>query len=120
VTELRHDIANLKRIVFPLSGWSTSSNGRCERWRTRVADLYFGDLGDEVDRVWSVLEECRDTIDIYKDTDYIISSDRTNRNPGAADHHLHALDPGNGPGHVLWDERPMPGGQHAPWTFWGP
>lgn len=79
ITQLRHDIANLRRIVFPLKRVIHELENKVRRFTSDDMSAYFGDLSDTVDKVWAILEDCKDTIEIYKDTDFIISSDRTNK-----------------------------------------
>ena len=85
VTELRHDIANLRKTVFPLKRVIHDLEKKTERFAAEaghpgieVVD-YFEALADSIDAVWSTIQECKEIIEIYKDTDYIISSDRTNK-----------------------------------------
>lgn len=80
VTELRHEIANLRRTIFPLrrvihelektiSSYTDDEN----------IEVYFGNLTDTISKISEIIDACKEISEIYKDTDYIISSDRTNK-----------------------------------------
>jgi magnesium transporter len=121
VTELRHDIANMKRIVFPLRRVTSELERQVMKFANEDIGVYFSDLSDGIDRVWTVLEECRETIDIYKDTDYIISSDRTNKILALLTIVFTLSIPATVLGTFYGMNVTLPGGhQHAAWTFWGP
>ncbi len=80
VTELRHDVANLRRIIFPLKRVLHELERKVQRFSSSESmEAYFGDLADTIDKVWEVIDACREVVEIYKDTDFIISSDRTNK-----------------------------------------
>jgi magnesium transporter len=80
VTSLRHNIANLRRTIFPLKRVLHELERRIEHFsKDETMDVYFGDLSDSIDKVWEIIESCKEMSEIYKDTDHIISSDRTNR-----------------------------------------
>ena len=80
VTGLRHNISNLRRTIFPLKRVLHELERRIEHFsKDETLDVYFGDLADSIDKVWEIIESCKEMSEIYKDTDYIISSDRTNK-----------------------------------------
>lgn len=79
VTQLRHDIANLRRIILPLKRVIHELEIKIKRFTYEDMSIYFSDLSDTIDKVWTILEECKETIEIYKDSDFVISSDRTNK-----------------------------------------
>jgi magnesium transporter len=80
VTGLRHNIANLRRTIFPLKRVLHEWERKIEHFsRDETMDVYFGDLSDSIDKVWEIIESCKEMSEIYKDTDHIISSDRTNK-----------------------------------------
>jgi magnesium transporter len=41
--------------------------------------MYFDDINDHIDKVIDTLEESKETIEIYKDTDYLHGTDRSNK-----------------------------------------
>jgi magnesium transporter len=79
VTELRHNIANLRRVVLSLKRVTHDLESKVKLFAEEEIGVYFSNLSDIIDKAWSLLEECKETIEIFKDTDFIISSDRTNK-----------------------------------------
>ena len=41
--------------------------------------LYYDDVIDHIDKVIETLEESRETMEIYKDTDFVLSTEKTNK-----------------------------------------
>jgi magnesium transporter len=41
--------------------------------------LYYDNVNDHMDTVIEILEESRETIEIYKDTDFMLSTEKTNK-----------------------------------------
>jgi magnesium transporter len=41
--------------------------------------LYFDDVIDHIDKVIETLDESRETMEIYKDVDFVLSSEKTNK-----------------------------------------
>ena len=46
-----------------------------------VGDLqyHFDDVTDHIDKIVDMLEEARETMEIYKDTDFMLSTEKTNK-----------------------------------------
>lgn len=120
VTELRHNIANLRRIVLPFKRVLHELEKKIERFANEDMGMYFSDLSDLIDRVWATLEECKETIEIYKDTDFIISSDRTNKILALLTIVFTFSIPVTVVGTFFSMNINMPGTINNPWTFWGP
>lgn len=120
VTELRHNIANVRRIVFPLKRIIHELGKKIKRFTGEDMGVYFNDLADYIDKVWAILEECRDTIEIYKDTDFIISSDRTNKILAVLTILFTFSIPVTVIGSLYGMNVNVPGGENSPWIFWGP
>jgi magnesium transporter len=120
VTELRHNIANLRRIVFPFKRVLHELEKKIERLANEDMGMYFSDLADYIDKAWAILEECKETIEIYKDTDFIISSDRTNKILALLTIVFTFSIPVTVVGTFFSMNINMPGTINNPWTFWGP
>ena len=41
--------------------------------------LYFKDVQDHIEKIFEALEEARETVEIYKDTDFMLSQEKTNK-----------------------------------------
>lgn len=119
VTELRHNIANMRRVNFSLKDVIHDLEKKVQKLSNDDIGVYFGDLGDYIDKVWAILQECRETIEIYKDTDFIISSDRTNKILAVLTIMFTFSIPVTVIGALYGVNVNVPGGENSPWTFWG-
>lgn len=79
INRLRREIADLRRIVFPLRRSVAELAVRAATLTEENLTIYFADLKDHVEKVWEILEETRETIEIYKDSDFILSTEKTNK-----------------------------------------
>ncbi len=79
---LRREINRLRRIVNPLKKFVLEIANNIKRLSEREDEeltLFFDDIIDHIDRVIETLEESRETMEIYKDTDFVLSSEKTNK-----------------------------------------
>lgn len=80
ISFLRRDINKLRRMVRPLKNLVNSISDDIERFESEKSlELYFDDVIDHIDKVLETLEESRETMDIYKDTDFMLSTEKTNK-----------------------------------------
>jgi len=79
ITMLRRDVAAQRRIIAPLKMVIADLERKAQRYTQEDLKVYFGDVNDHIARLWNSLEECQESIEIYKDTDYLLSQERTNR-----------------------------------------
>jgi len=79
VSIVRRDIATQRRIIFPLRRVIIDLERKAQRFTKDDLSVYFSDVTDHINRIWEALEECKEAIEIYKDTDFMLSTDRTNR-----------------------------------------
>lgn len=80
ISVLRREIMLLRRIVNPLKRIVTEASGHVDRVSgSGDLTLYFDDVIDHLDKVMDALEESRETMEIYKDTDFMLSTEKTNR-----------------------------------------
>jgi len=79
ITTLRRDIADQRRIVFPLRRIMKNLEIKARPFSQRDLSIFFSDISDHVDKAWETLEECKEIIDIYNDTDFVLSAERTNK-----------------------------------------
>ncbi|MCS7142863.1 MAG: magnesium transporter CorA family protein [Aigarchaeota archaeon] len=79
VSTLRRRVSSLRRIVYQLR--RTLGDLAVELQMRSKEDLsaYLRDLNDHVEKVWEVLEEAKEVIEIYKDTDFVLSTELTNK-----------------------------------------
>jgi len=78
---LRREINKLRRIANPLKRFVLEIAPNVKRLSDEEEDLelFFDDVIDHIDKVIETLEESRETMEIYKDTDFVLSSEKTNK-----------------------------------------
>ncbi|MDH3657977.1 MAG: magnesium transporter CorA family protein [Nitrosopumilus sp.] len=79
---LRREINRLRRIANPLKKFVLEITNNIKKFSEREDEqlvLYFDDVIDHIDKVIETLEESRETMEIYKDTDYVLSTEKTNK-----------------------------------------
>ncbi len=79
IGQLRRKILSSRRAIGPLRTLLKDMTSRINKFASVNLSVYFDDITHQIDKAWETLEEARDTVDIYKDADYTISSERTNR-----------------------------------------
>ncbi|MFB5618319.1 MAG: magnesium transporter CorA family protein, partial [Candidatus Nitrosomaritimum aestuariumsis] len=78
---LRREINKLRRIANPLKRFVLEIADNVKRFSHEEEDLglFFDDVIDHIDKVIETLEESRETMEIYKDTDFVLSTEKTNK-----------------------------------------
>jgi len=79
---LRREINRLRRIINPLKKFVLEIAKNIKRFSERDDEeltLFFDDIIDHIDKVIETLEESRETMEIYKDTDFVLSTEKTNK-----------------------------------------
>src|SRR5919206_1100490 len=80
ISYIRRQITALRRIAIPLKRTLNEITAKdIMRFSDEDLTLYFDDVNDHIDKVIDTLEESRETIEIYKDTDYLHGTDRSNK-----------------------------------------
>ncbi len=79
---LRREINRLRRIANPLKKFVLEIAKNVKGFSGSDDDeltLYYDDVIDHIDKVIETLEESRETMEIYKDTDFVLSTEKTNK-----------------------------------------
>jgi len=79
---LRREINRLRRIVNPLKKFVLEIAKHVKQFSSSEDDeltLFYDDVIDHIDKVIETLEESRETMEIYKDTDFVLSTEKTNK-----------------------------------------
>ena len=79
---LRREINRLRRIANLLKKFILEIPKNIKRFSDREDEeltLYFDDVIDHIDKVIETLEESREIMEIYKDTDFVLSTEKTNK-----------------------------------------
>ncbi len=82
ISHLRREINMLRRIVHALKRIVLEINKNVEKFsKTEGMELtlYFDDVLDHVEKILDSLEESQETMEIYKDTDFMLSTEKTNK-----------------------------------------
>ena len=79
---LRREINRLRRIANLLKKFILEIPKNIKRFSEGEDEeliLYFDDVIDHIDKVIETLEESREIMEIYKDTDFVLSTEKTNK-----------------------------------------
>ena len=76
---LRREITTLRRIVIPLKRIVLDLSKDIQKFSEEDLTLYFDNVKDHLDKVIEVLEESKETIEIFKDTDFMLSTEKSNK-----------------------------------------
>lgn len=79
VTILRRDIAAQRRIIRLVKNVVAGLDDKVERFAEADLKAYFGDINDHLDHLWNDIEECHETVEIFKDTHLLLRQERTNK-----------------------------------------
>jgi magnesium transporter len=77
INAARRQIAVLRRIVYPL-GLHLQDLVKAQKDSEEDLSIYFSDLRHKILRASGEIEEMKEMVEIYKDTDFVTSSNRTN------------------------------------------
>jgi len=76
---LRRDIIAQRRVMFPTRTLFMSLERRLKRFTKVDLTVYFGDLMDHMTKICETLDELKEVIEVFKDTDYMLATYRINR-----------------------------------------
>jgi magnesium transporter len=84
IATLRREITTLRRVVLPLKRIMVEITSRDVKKFSSNAEeedliSYFDDVNDHILKVIEALEEAKETIEIYKDSDFMLSTEKTNK-----------------------------------------
>ncbi|MBI4284561.1 MAG: magnesium transporter CorA family protein [Chloroflexi bacterium] len=76
---LRRDIITQRRIIWPMRSVLSSLETRLRRFTRMDISVYFGDLMDHINKITETLDEAKEVIEVYKDADFVLGTERINR-----------------------------------------
>ena len=82
IAMLRREINRLRRMARPLKRFVQEIASNVQRLSDTQSDdimLLYDDTIDHIEKIIETLEESRETMEIYKDTDYMLSTEKTNK-----------------------------------------
>lgn len=120
IGQLRRKILNSRRVIGPLRILLTDIATKINKFSSSNLSVYFDNIAHQVDKAWETLEQARETVDIYKDADFTISSEKTNRILAVLTIIFTFTIPATVIGTFYGMNILIPGGTEAnPWTFLG-
>jgi len=78
VATLRRDVITQRRIVFPMRTVIAEMESKLKPFANIDMSVYFDDLLDHTNKICETLDECKEVIEVFKDADYILSTERIN------------------------------------------
>ncbi len=121
VSRIRRLVADLRRIVSPLRGLIVDLNVKTQKFTSGDFSMYFSDIKDHIEKAWETLQEAKETTEIYMDTDYILSTEVTNKILALLTIVFTLSIPATVIGTIYGMNIPLPGGfQTGVWTLFGP
>jgi magnesium transporter len=75
---LRRDIITQRRIIFPTRTVIVELEGKLKQYTTIDLSAYFGDLVDHINKACETLDECKEVIEVFKDSDQGLGAERIN------------------------------------------
>jgi magnesium transporter len=79
ISTLRRDIIILRRIIWPSRAVMLDLKGRIKPFAVKDLTIYFDNLLDHVNKIWDNLEESKEVVEVYKDSDFVLVTSRINR-----------------------------------------
>lgn len=76
---LRRDIITQRSVMFPTRTIFIEMENKIKRFSKTDVTVYYSDLMDHMDKICNTLDECQEIIEVFKDTDHILGTDRINR-----------------------------------------
>ncbi len=120
LSRLRRVIADMRRIVSPMRRLLLDLSAKVQDYTTENLSRYYGDVHDHIEKAWEVLEQDEETIEIYKDTDFVLSTGLTNKVLAVLTVVFTLTIPATVVGAIYGMNIPLPGGVTAtPFTFLG-
>ena len=76
---LRRDIIVQRTVMFPTREILVEMENKLKRFSKIDLTAYYHDLMDHMNKICNTLDECKEMIEVYKDTDFVLGTDRVNR-----------------------------------------
>lgn len=119
--QLRQKIISLRRVIGPLRTLFAEMVVKINKFSTSNLSVYFEDISHRLDKAWETLEEAREIVEIYKDSDFTFSTEKTNKILAVLTIIFTLSIPATVVGTFYGMNIMLPGGLVAgDWTFWGP
>jgi magnesium transporter len=119
LTTLRRNIASLRRTILPLRRIIAGLYDEVQSHTPELAP-HFRDVNDHVEKAYATLDEAREMVEIFKDTDFTVSTEHSNKILAVLTILFTLSIPGTLIGTFYGMNIPLPGGvETGPWTLFG-
>ena len=120
IGQLRQRIISLRKVIRPLKTLLADMQERITGFSSINLKVYFENITHRIDKAWETLEEARETVEIYKDSDFIYSTEKTNKILAVLTIIFTLSIPATIIGTFYGMNIVLPGGiERGVWTFWG-
>jgi magnesium transporter len=79
ISILRRDIITQRAVMFPIRNIFIQMENKLKRFSKVDVTDYYDDLMDHMNKICETLDECEEIIEVFKDTDFVLATDRVNR-----------------------------------------
>ncbi|HET7149091.1 MAG TPA: magnesium transporter CorA family protein [Candidatus Nitrosopolaris sp.] len=79
ISLLRREITSLTRIVIRLRRTMSEVAKDIQKFAEVDLTPYFADVQDHIEKIFEELEESKEIVEIYKDTDFMLSTEKSNK-----------------------------------------
>ena len=79
ISILRRDVITQRSVMFPTREIFIEMENKLKRFSKTDVTAYYNDLMDHMNKICSTLDECKEIIEVFKDTDFVLATDRLNR-----------------------------------------
>lgn len=79
ISVLRRDIITQRAVMFPTRELFKEMENKLKRFSKTDVTAYYNDLMDHMNKICETLDECKEIIEIFKDTDFVLATNRVNR-----------------------------------------
>ena len=76
---LRRDIITQRAVMFPTRTVFIEMENKLKRFRKTDVTTYYNDLMDHMNKICETLDEVQEIIEVFKDADYTLATNRINR-----------------------------------------
>ncbi len=79
ISIVRRDIITQRAVMFPTRTIFIEMENKLKRFSKVDVTAQYNDLMDHILKICETLDECKEIVEVFKDTDFILSADRINR-----------------------------------------
>jgi len=79
ISILRRDIITQRSVMFPTRNIFIQMENKLKRYSKVDVTGYYNDLMDHMNKICETLDECKEIIEVFKDTDFVLATNRVNR-----------------------------------------